>query len=606
MVGVEPYLVIEGRNPSLPRTGGGFDDGGQHVPGRGDQEQGNAQHQTEHLIRKRVLPALLETLLAEEDANLVIPALIAAARLGEELSPPERKEVAEVLLAQVSNPVQKISETAVAGLGVLAWEDAAPLLASILADEPAGRKASGGGSIATRTRAWAAYGLGLMGRNAEREDVRVFCVRRLARFLEATDSSDQDVGTACALALGRIPLPWSQELSERERTVAYSTRERQLALLEEVAEDDSRPRLERAAAVMSVGALLEDFDSALIQGSSKKNADANAVEARENALEYLSSILENPKRHERELVQSAAIAAGRAVDGDQDEIDTKLRRILTKLPRRARDQGARRFALIALGRAAGRAGHEVEGKPEGKGPSQAREALLEALSKSTAGRERWAALGLALLERERIDRGLPLNPDTAVALRRSFAKAKSPLDQGAFAIAIGLTLDIGAEELLLKSLEKNRNDSARGYIAVALGMIGSVRSIDPITAIAAESSQRPELLQHTSIALGLLRSPRVVDILGTQFKETKSNPVRNSLARALGRIGDVRSVPGLLNILGDEQRTESTRGLAAAALGLVCDQDPLPFRTVYSLDSNFISAPLSLFDPQQTGFMDLL
>ena len=49
-----------------------------------------------------------------------------------------------------------------------------------------------------------------------------------------------------------------------------------------------------------------------------------------------------------------------------------------------------------------------------------------------------------------------------------------------------------------------KDPTARGYVALGLGLLGDRRAVDDIAAVVASSTYRPELLVQAAIAMGLL------------------------------------------------------------------------------------------------------
>jgi len=75
---------------------------------------------------------------------------------------------------------------------------------------------------------------------------------------------------------------------------------------------------------------------------------------------------------------------------------------------------------------------------------------------------------------------------------------------------------------------------------------------------------------------------------------------------ALGFIGDSRSIDPLVSMLEDKSLTDSARGFAAVALGIVADKEPLPWNSKISVDINYRANTTSLTSPEGTGILDIL
>ena len=78
------------------------------------------------------------------------------------------------------------------------------------------------------------------------------------------------------------------------------------------------------------------------------------------------------------------------------------------------------------------------------------------------------------------------------------------------------------------------------------------------------------------------------------------------LSVPLGRIGDSASITPLVDLLEDEGKTASARAFAAVALGIVADQDELPWNTILSVDLNYNAAPATLYDQAGFGILNIL
>ena len=188
LVAVQPRPVHQpqGRRPRgrqqhrgrglLPGSG---PEGGPHQPLRPAEAQ----------LRGQVVPALLEALHADPGVDLRTAILIALGKIGDDPSSRTSTSLAAHIRPFLSDSNQEVAETAAIALGILASERSVFLLADLLGDTPAGRKAVGEREVPYRTRAFAAYGLGLVGNRSSREDVRRFIVSRLAKACDDDTSA---------------------------------------------------------------------------------------------------------------------------------------------------------------------------------------------------------------------------------------------------------------------------------------------------------------------------------------------------------------------------------------------------------------------------------
>ena len=79
-----------------------------------------------------------------------------------------------------------------------------------------------------------------------------------------------------------------------------------------------------------------------------------------------------------------------------------------------------------------------------------------------------------------------------------------------------------------------------------------------------------------------------------------------ALASALGAIGDSRSIEPLIEMLADKQKTDTARGFAAVALGIVCDKESLPWNSKISCGINYRANTTTLAGEGGTGILDIL
>jgi hypothetical protein len=184
-------------------------------------------------------------------------------------------------------------------------------------------------------------------------------------------------------------------------------------------------------------------------------------------------------RHETtELKQSCALALGGLAGCGEDAGDEEARSALLDP---GRDRAVRRFALVSLGRIAGR---ETTG--EERAASEIRKHLLEILARKRNDLGHWAALGLALADHAQEEAGRPASTAARDALRARLEDASSPAEVGALSIACGLVGDRRVQDTLLEKLRATNDPEARGHIAIGLGLIRARDAVDAIRAVARE------------------------------------------------------------------------------------------------------------------------
>jgi HEAT repeat protein len=567
--------------------------------GRGEKQQGkDSLRPTEDQIRQKVVPALKNALENESNNDILTGCLIALAKIGDTKSEEGTSEFEPIISAFLADGVQEVSETAAVALGILANDRSVQTLADLLFDTPEGRKAVKAGEVKTRTRAFAAYGLGLIGARTTDEATRLDVVNRLVTAIRDDSTKTRDLKVACLISIGLVPLetftpPDVADGTAEEDVPAITCRVAQLDYLLEYMTNEDNRYLVRAHAPTALGRLLaglppEIFDEykprvarALIERMSKKAGD------------------------KVEVVQSAILALGLIGDADNDSIDKEIRKALAAVPKEVKKPQARYFGMIAMAKVGGTPG---SGQGIEDGIKEANKFLLDRLVKGKSQDPAWAGLAIGVMGRMLGDAQVTsasINDMTA-ALRDSLRSEKSAEKVGAFALGAGILGDIEATDAMLDRLAKISDAEARGYIAVGLGLMNAREAIEPIQKIVESSKYRPALLQQTAIALGLLGDkelvPKLIDMLG----DAKGLATQAAISSALGFIGDQRSIDPLVGMLENDDITTSARGFAAVALGIVADKETLPWNSKIAVDLNYRASTTTLNDMDGTGILNIL
>lgn len=525
-------------------------------------------------IVTEIVPALRSALETETNRDVVTAALMALAKIGEE---PEDSIAAFLRFLKSSD--QEIAETAALSLGILAApESAAPLL-ELYRDSEAGRALCGRPEVPWRTRAFAAYGLGLAAARAADADAAAAIQAALLDHLSATSgkrSPTRDVRLATVVALGVIPDPSRRAAAALERYL-----------------DENRATEETICAHVPTAI-------------AKILRDGTQTERERFALRCAAELAAPQGKKQANLRPSFAMALGlvsRADDAFAPKAIAALRERIEKDP--SRNWVLAYFGLIALGEIAG------TGAPGGE-----IERFLLERAEAKGGRvltRGWAALALGVAGFEQDRRGARGAVDPiGEALAERFAELRDPEQVGAFAIALGLRRHAPAAAEMLRTFSGRVNDDAcRGYVALGLGLLEESGAVETLSAAAKVSARRPDLLRETATALGLLGDKRVVKLLTDVLaaKEHATLAVQAAVASALGAVGDRTSVDPLVKLLRDEKKelTAGSRAFAAVALGMVADKETLPWNFKLSRDLNYLANSETLMDPVgMTGVLNLL
>jgi HEAT repeat protein len=539
-----------------------------------------------------ILPTLAQRLEEEHSSALLAASLLA---LGQAGAGRDQGVACTALIAPfLDDPRRPVAEAATVALGVLGDPAGLDVLEHLLYCSTGGlqrdHELGFGQHVPSRQRAFAAYSLGLIG--ARNDDyVRARVVNRLtAAILNDRHGGADEVRAAAVLAIGIAPLrPSSQPFDLRRRPSFLVSRQEQVRWLLGALDEPRLSSRVRAMVPTSLGRLLADVgdDSAL----------------RDVTLQRLTALLERHSGERSDVRRSCALALGWIADCDDDPYDEGARDALIEATRELPDQQTRHFALVALGRAAGRPG--TGGDPLA-GANEAREVLLRSLARGSTPVRPWSALGAAVLERSLDDLQRSSSEHVKAALRAALNAARTPDEIGACAIAVGITRNPRAAAVLREKLARVRDTQARGDLAVALGMVGDTSATEALRALCEGARSQPALQGSAAVGLVLIGDKGAADTLGALFGEAKSLATQGSLLAALARAGDARSIDLLTEAATSRARTSAARARAIAALGCVAEEAELPWTAYLSVGASYLSGVETLTSlPRGLGIVDV-
>ncbi|QDV09794.1 hypothetical protein Poly30_53540 [Planctomycetes bacterium Poly30] len=540
------------------------------------------------MIDASVVPALLGVLSGEESDEMCQSALIALARIGGQGPIVGQGPfvglglgIEPALTAHLASRSQVVSETAALALGIFGEGTSFETLAELLDGTEAGAALLGRGEVPDRTRAFAAFGLGVLAFDTADVARQQEVAARLLDTLQ-TPSTSAEVPAAAMLALGQCKLPLAVTLPpaalrshpDVEALVSSAGMARWLLTRLGTSERDSTitsPK-ERAFCLTTLAKFASDRDAAL----------------RDDVQRRLRT--EASDRRRSSDVRSAALVAlgelARSGKGEEDEASIRFleRMMATGQPME------RRFAAMSLAQASARAGF-------GDDPFQSASAaaqLLRTQSRKGSCLERpWAALALGVqaFQLHQASAGAPGVPAPArVLLRRKellaeLANQRNVTTIGAYALGAAL-LHKGADpaargkagEVMLEAFRRIGEPEAKGYLALALGLVGHEPAKDALLDSLRESLSRPDLCWHLSVGLGLIGDVRLTPTLVEALIAAKSHGTRAAIAVSLGSIGDRRAVDPLLALVEDRSMPSATRSMAIVGVGILCEESALPWR----------------------------
>ncbi len=561
----DPYVQARGLDKAGPETGS--DDF--YLGVRRAVDRIDTLAPTDDDKQKLIVPVLVALLEEERNRDVQSACLVALGKVGRDVPGDAPGGGLEALLsARISRGDQEVRETAVLALGIAGRVQALPLLAGLLRDDAVGRKLEGRDNVADRTRAFAAYALGLLAHRSEDAAVDQEIADLLFSVLRDQEQDDRELRCAAINGLGILG---NGDSSGAGKFLLWRTVE---FLLDYHGKDLGRSdELVQAHAPIAIGRLLGRGDSSLHQRCKQRFAD-----------ELLAR-----KRRSVAILQSDAIALGMLALPTKD--DEEFVAALRSTYEDGHDRLARSFALMAMGRIGG---------------ADNKAWLLRAYERGNKSTERpWIALALGMWaacgnEDERGD---------ATIVRRltdDLQDSSNRNTTSALAVAVGLTRHPLAFEPLSETLRTSEaNEQVAGYCAVALGLLGDRNAVPMLSQLLARSERRQFLLPQTALALGMLGDRQANEQLVAMMKKSQSVTSLAALARAIGQIGDRRAIEPLCAILDDRETTKLGRAFVAAALGGVGDKDLLPWNLPLGVDCNYATGMDTLTNGQ-TGVLDIL
>ena len=211
-------------------------------------------------------------------------------------------------------------------------------------------------------------------------------------------------------------------------------------------------------------------------------------------------------------------------------------------------------------------------------------------------RRGFAALALALSVRKAVATGTRVRAygDEAIALlARGFERVSDPEVRAAYAVALGLIgPDAGEQVPALTAVLRDRaaNAELRGHVAIALAAIaGGNLDVRHALRTALLDKRSIALRSQAALALSFLGGESEAPRLVAELQSARSQWVLAQVAAALGQLDDLRAVPGILAVARDEKREDEARALAIVSLGLLGDPARTPSMLRLTADANFVA-----------------
>ena len=514
-------------------------------------------------IQEGIVPALLEALEHNPSAELRRGVLLSLAKIGHRQDGQlGDSNLQELLLAHLTDSNQLVAETACISLGVLDRPGVMPILASLLQDGEAGRKLLEKERVPHRMRAYAAYGIALLGQRTEMADVRRFASHVLIQALQEDCGATPDMHVAAVIGLGMVgsgkqPIEVLLQLlsDKREHTAVRAHAPAALAKLAAEAYPQTRQQ---------VVATLSEY-------AGRRSEKAPIQEGSLLALGQLLACGPQDAAARKELIQ---IAKG----GKSQE---------------------RGWAMIALAQIAARP--EPRAMDPMAGSFDIQNVLLKSLSRSSHTLEPWIALSLGVLAHGLRTQGESVPASLGRALSDGLKATNSPENALAYGIGLGLARTPKGLETLTAKLSKF-DVNTRSLLSTAIGLQGDPEAQAALVDELHEARHAPGTLISSAHALALLNHTSVVGELVAMFQSCDCLLSAAGITQALARTRHPEAVAPLLKLLADGETTDAHRALAAVALGNLAEKEERPWSLRLSQDVNY-RAPVATLTESDYGIL---
>jgi HEAT repeat protein len=536
-----------------------------------------------------ILPALKKAIDSTEQRDINSSCMVAMAKIGKD-DLPDGKHLEDVFLPRLKKNDQEVAETAALSFGIAAIDNIKYLetLISLAKDDANGRALCGKAEVQDRTRAFAAYGIGLMAYGNGKIDFKEKAFTALESLVADKKVSSRNIKVAAINGIGLLNIPTTEPSGQKLLSSALDCLQKYY--MENLGAGE---QLLQAHVPPAIAKLLG------------KNGDPKDVEKFKKI--FAADLAEKGavKRTGINIFQSCALALGQLCQNADDEKspDAEYVKQLLDAWHNHKDAQTRYFSGLAIGQIGGKTGSKWVDMVLRKEFEHAGKALEKP----------WIAMAMGVYAFEKYEaqkaekNSIDVQEDFGKVLHEALSEVKDPGAQSAFAVALGLINYKDAADDMRALLGKVRSqDELAGYLCIGLALMNDQRSIADIQNIVQGATRRPDLLKQSAIALGKLGDKSAADMLQKLLAEGDTNLAKlSAIASALGFIGDRRSIEPLKQMLFNEQLTELSRAFAAVALGGVADKENLPWNSKIAQNTNYRAAVETLTD-KSAGILDIL
>ncbi len=173
--------------------------------------------------------------------------------------------------------------------------------------------------------------------------------------------------------------------------------------------------------------------------------------------------------------------------------------------------------------------------------------------------------------------GFDGDPDNASLLLEILDDEREESIRGAAAVGLGLLEAPSAADPLRELLEEGGSPLQRGYVCLALGLVGSAQpGVGALLEERARKDHDVEVVRLAILGLGLLGERARVDGLAADADEVEGVIDRASRLYGLGLVGDRNVLPALVSAFDRREELSYVKAYALQAIAEVCDPRPLP------------------------------
>ncbi len=523
----------------------------------------------ERMRENVVLPALKRLLDEHENPDVQTACMVAMAKIGVVT---DAVDPLQVFRNNLTRGNQEVRETAALCFGIMGLPQALDDLIALVRDERDGRALVSRSTVDHRTRAFAAYGVGLVAGRSSDIAIKQRAFEVLSELLGREDLESRDLAVALIQGIGLLAPGDADSLGKRLRWKC-------LAALEAFWQRDlsKSDQVVQAHVPTAIARLLGRGNTSDHVRLKKEWAEELSKRAREDVVD-----------------ESIALALGEmALPRETLEDDGPVSDALMRYAERGKDVQTRYFCLIALAHIGGESNRKF---------------LLERFAKGRKGTDKpWAALALGVLANA--ERAVTAKVDETIghALLEGLREVANPEHRGAAAVALGLAGYQDAIPGMRELLSHNQsNEVVAGYLCIGLALLGADKALPDLRSTMRDSVRKPLLLNQSAIAIAVLGSKEGVDDLFALIDDGDTSLGRLAgIASAFRYVGDRRAAVPLVELLFRDGLTTLARAFVAAALGGIADKDDLPWNTDLSVGINYRAVVETLSDGVN-GVLDIL